>query len=137
VLIAGGYTCDANGNCNSLSSAELYDPALGLFTSAGNMAASRAGHSVTLLNNGTVLIAAGKTCASAASCSALSTSEIYDPILNIFRATGSLNTARYDATAALLDSGSVLISGGSDGTSFPRPRSYLIRSAEFSRPMPS
>ena len=53
VLIAGGYTCDAIGDCNSLSSAELYDPAAGTFTSAGNMMESRAGHSMMLLNDGT------------------------------------------------------------------------------------
>jgi hypothetical protein len=60
VLIAGGYTCDSNGNCASLSSAEIYDPVAGTFSSAGNMTIDRYGHTMTLLNNGQVLIAGGE-----------------------------------------------------------------------------
>jgi len=62
VFIAGGSTCNSNGNCASLSSAEIYDPASGTFASAGNMAVARDGHTMTLLPDGTVLIAGGETC---------------------------------------------------------------------------
>jgi hypothetical protein len=62
VLIAGGSTCDPFGNCFSLSSAEIFDPVSGAFTSAGNMLAARDGHTMTLLADGRVLIAGGESC---------------------------------------------------------------------------
>jgi len=119
VLVAGGYSCDANQNCTSLNSAEIYDPGAGTFSSAGNMTVDRYGHTMTLLSTGKVLIAGGQTCSSATSCTALSTAELYDPIAGTFTATGNLNAARFNAAAVALSSGQVLIAGGFDGTNFP------------------
>jgi hypothetical protein len=119
VLIAGGYSCDASGNCASLQSAEIYNPSSGAFSTAGNMTVARSGHTATLLGNGKVLIAAGETCSSATSCTTLSTAEVYDPVAGTFTATGSLNAARFNASTILLASGQVLIAGGYDGTNYP------------------
>ncbi|HYM79487.1 MAG TPA: choice-of-anchor D domain-containing protein [Candidatus Dormibacteraeota bacterium] len=121
VLFAGGYACDSGGNCNSLSSAEVFQMpfSFGYFTGAGNMTVARSGQTVTLLNNGRVLIAGGQNCTSATSCTTLNTAEIYDPIAGSFTATGNLNAARYNAVAVTLNSGLVLIAGGFDGTSYP------------------
>jgi hypothetical protein len=119
VLIAGGYSCDASGNCASLQSAEIYNPASGTFSTVGNMTVARSGHTATLLGNGKVLIAAGETCSSATSCTTLSAAEVYDPVAGTFTATGSLNAARFNASAILLTSGQVLIAGGFDGTNYP------------------
>jgi N-acetylneuraminic acid mutarotase len=116
VLVAGGYFCDSAGNCSSLSSAELYNPSAGTFSSAGNMTVARGGQTMTLLNNGTVLIAGGQTCTTATSCMALSSAEIYDPVAATFTATANnMSAARYGASAVALDSGQVLIAGGFDG----------------------
>ena len=143
VLIAGGSTCDLNGNCSSLSSAEIYNPASGTFTSAGSMEVARDGHTMTLLPDGTVLIAGGESCnvsrgsenrpagaplfdgaqlvyasftpaTGSMSCGAQLTAEIYDPVSGSFAYSGSLNVARYNAAAVRLANGSVLIVGGSD-----------------------
>jgi hypothetical protein len=119
VLIAGGYSCDSSGNCVSLNSAEIYDPIGSAFSSAGTMTASRYAHTMTLLNNGKVLIAGGESCTSSTTCSALQTAEVYDPVSGTFSATGSLNAARFNAAAVALTSGQVLIAGGFDGTNFP------------------
>jgi len=120
VLHAGGYFCDGSGNCSSLSSAEIFSPATGSFTSAGNMTVARSGQTMTLLGNGTVLIAGGETCTSATSCSALSSAEIYDPIAGTFTSTStSMSAARFGASAVALSSGLVLIAGGFDGTNMP------------------
>ena len=119
VLIAGGYSCDSNGNCASLQSAEIYDPASGTFSGAGNMTINRDSHTMTLLNSGQVLIAGGENCTSATSCSALNNAEIYDPLAGAFTAIASLNAARFNASAIALNSGQVLIAGGFNGTSYP------------------
>jgi hypothetical protein len=119
VLVAGGYSCDSNGNCASLKSAEIYDPVSGTFSSAGNMTIDRYGHTMTLMSSGQVLIAGGETCSSATSCSALSAAELYDPVAGTFTATGNLNAARFNASAVALTSGLVLVAGGFDGTNYP------------------
>ena len=62
VLITGGATCNSSGTCASLSSAEIYNHVSGTFVSAGNMNVARDGHTMTLLSDGTVLIAGGETC---------------------------------------------------------------------------
>lgn len=118
VLVAGGYSCDSNGNCSSLSSAEIYDPAAGTFSSAGTMTVARDGHTMTMLNNGQVLIAGGETCTSATLCVALNTAELYNPALGTFTATGNLNKARFNASAVRLSTGQVFIAGGFDGTNY-------------------
>ena len=59
VLVAGGD--DNNGSTESFwSSAELYDPAVGTWSDAGNMAVARLGATATLLPNGKVLVAGGQ-----------------------------------------------------------------------------
>jgi N-acetylneuraminic acid mutarotase len=120
VLIAGGYTCDASGNCSSLSSSEIYSPSAATFSTVGNLTVARSGQTMTLLSNGTVLIAGGQTCTTATSCSALSSAEIYDPVAGTFTATSNgMSAARFGASAVLLNSGLVLIAGGFDGTNLP------------------
>jgi len=120
VLIAGGYFCDTSANCSSLSSAEIYNPSAGTFSSAGNMTVARSGHTMTLLGNGTVLLAGGQTCTTATSCTTLSSAEIYDPVAGTFKTTSTgMSAARFGAAAVTLNSGLVLIVGGFDGTNLP------------------
>jgi hypothetical protein len=84
VLITGGESeaTFAGGSIFSgtEASAELYDAVTGRFTSTGAMSARRAGHTATLLNDGTVLITGGYFYAGigAGSC-CFASAELYIP----------------------------------------------------------
>src|SRR5262249_22032411 len=60
VVIAGGFGNGIPGLFDiSLASSELYDPSLGVFSSASNLATSRLGHTATRFSDDTVLFAGG------------------------------------------------------------------------------
>lgn len=99
VLITGGYVRSATEQTLT-KSAELYDPASGVFTPVGDMGAARAGHSATLLPNGEVLITGG----------GIADAEVFDPATNSFTSTGSASS-KWVSTATLLTHGRVLITG--------------------------
>ena len=105
VLVAGG----ANGHAQSLSSAELYDPATGTWTLTGSMAIGRDVPTATLLPDGPVLVAGGFNENTGAF---LSSAELYNPITGLWTSTGSMNVARQTQGATLLNNGLVLVAGG-------------------------
>lgn len=103
VLLAGGTS--AGGA--PLASAEIYDPALNTFTlTASSMTSARTGHIAALLPDKRVLLAGG----------GIATAEIYDPVAGTFTATGAPLVARTGGRAVVLQSGNVMIDGGSDGS---------------------
>jgi hypothetical protein len=59
ILIAGGVVSeDPNTGAEEITfTAELYDPATGLFNRTGSMVSARTFHTATLLSNGMVLVA--------------------------------------------------------------------------------
>jgi len=109
ILIAGGQD-DAG---NYLATAEIYNPATGIFTPTGNLITARAGHTATSLLNGQVLIAGGTN-----SGGLLSSVEIFSPGSGTFIAPSgprsTLTTARSGHAAALMADGRILITGGAD-----------------------
>jgi galactose oxidase-like protein/Big-like domain-containing protein len=107
VLIAGGVDATDPNMTVATATAEIYDPATGVFSPTGSMIAARVGHTATLLANGRVLITGG---------SGLSTAEVYDPATGSFSATGNMGLARASHTATLLPNGTVLVAGGGDST---------------------
>ncbi len=69
VLVAGGADTDGF----AFSSAELYNPASGTWTSTGDLKTGRHSHTATLLPGGKVLVAAGRD-----NNSAFDSAELYD-----------------------------------------------------------
>lgn len=108
VLVVGGYSIDDNSF--PLASAEIYDPATGIFSATGSLSTARRNHTATLLNNGKVLVAGGYN--GGDSSNNLDAPEIYDPATGIFSVTGSMGTPRRYPTANLLLDGKVLVVGG-------------------------
>ena len=108
VLVTGGFSSSPNGII-TLSSAELYDPDTGAWTSIGSLSSARYRHTASLLSNGKVLVAGGW---GVGGISPLSSAELYDPHVGIWATTGSMNNTRGNSTATLLTNGKVLVVGG-------------------------
>ncbi len=103
VLVAGGINLASNPV--TVDSAELYDPATGLWTITGPMTQHREEHSAVLLNNGQVLVEGGGT----------TTSELYNPVSGTWTASGA--PANNGMTEGLLlPDGEALIEGSTAGT---------------------
>jgi hypothetical protein len=111
VLISGGGSRQGFGQ--SLSSAEIYDPATGKFSPTGSMTDPRAWQSASTLADGRVLIAGGQKGMHGAY---ISSAEIFDPLTEKFTAVGSMHVARSNQTATTLSDGRSFIAGGDDGS---------------------
>lgn len=108
VLISGGATDAVDG-----ATAELYNPATGLFESVnGAMAVPRRFHAAALLDDGRVAIFGGES----QDNWVRGTAEVFDPIAKTFSPFGRMSIPRSHATANLLitgpRSGKVLVFGG-------------------------
>jgi Kelch motif protein len=108
VLIAGGLVNDRlDGNISA--SAELFEPTSGgAWTAARPMIEARWGHTATLLQDGTVLVAGSYV----NSGDPLASAELYDPGTGRWTATGTMRHGRGGHTATLLRDGRVLVVGG-------------------------
>ena len=110
VLVAAGY--GSTGSPPPLTSAELYDPVAGTWSSAGNLSTARIEHTATLLPNGQVLVVGGQD----GNNNSFASAELYNPSSNSWSVTGSLASARTNHTATLLQNGLVLVAGGTNAS---------------------
>jgi photosystem II stability/assembly factor-like uncharacterized protein len=124
VLVFGGINYN-NQNPSPLNSAELYDPATGVWSFTGGLNTARLSFTATLLQNGKVLVAGGSQCAPPQGCLQTNSAEIYDPATETWSLTGSLNTARSFHTTTLLANGKLLVAGGDNCATSQGPCSYL------------
>jgi MYXO-CTERM domain-containing protein len=107
VLVAGGYKVTGSTR-ECLSSAELWDPALGRWSSTGSLSTARTGATVTLLPSGLVLVVGGYD----SNFNFLASAELYDPATGQWFPAAALAKGRFLHTATLLPSGKVLVTGG-------------------------
>jgi hypothetical protein len=134
VLIACGNGTGSlwRGLISPLTSSELYDAIAGTFTPTGSTNAARFGHTATLLNNGTVLIAGGTGFSHIPpGREPLNSAELYNPATGIFTATGNMNAVHWLHTATLLNNGQVLIAGGQDGNANTTAELYNLSTGTF------
>jgi hypothetical protein len=102
VLLADGAVLILGGG---ESSAEVFDPATGAFSPAGNMQTEPVTFSSSaLLQDGKVLVVGG----------AGDHAELYDPATRTFAETGRMVHARASPTVTVLEDGKVLVVGGVD-----------------------
>jgi len=132
VLVAGGHTTanfiGSSGNnistsrISPLASSELYHPATGTWTPAGDLREARSFHTATLLtgspaqcgsNCGKVLVTGGQR-AGTSHAETVGSAELYDPATGQWRFTAALGTPRYFHTATRLRDGKVLVVAGAD-----------------------
>ena len=125
VLIAGG----SNGCAPDFSDdppwdplfAELYEPKSRSFQGGGNMSTTRVGHVAIRLANGRVLVLGGIPTVQNLHEQPPNPSyaELYDPVLHTFSPVADITILQTGYTAALLNSGMVLIAGGANSTGKP------------------
>lgn len=77
------------------------------FSATGALSGGRAGHTATLLPNGTLLVLGGYN-----GTVRLTSAELYNPAAGTWTPTGALSTGRTTQTATLLSNGKVLAAGG-------------------------
>jgi hypothetical protein len=107
-----GYSYGGDGNLASASDTSTTLSVVdGIFSNIGNL--DIVNQTMTLLNNGMVLIAGGYTTASPQSPV---NPQLYNPATGTFSPTGTMSVPRSQHHATLLNNGTVLITGGNDST---------------------
>ncbi|MEP7122452.1 MAG: kelch repeat-containing protein [Byssovorax sp.] len=101
VLVVGG-----TGGAQSTTTAEIFDPKSGAWTSTPPLAHDHWGATLTVLPTGRVLLAGGTPGALGGA------SELFDPVLGAWTEVASMSTPRRYHTATLLLNGRVLVTGG-------------------------
>ena len=101
VLVLGG-----EDGKTALSTAELYDPSTGRFSTAGPIGTARMGPAAALFADGRVIVPCGSPDTGPAK-----TVDLLDPMTGRFDATGPLSAAESDCSAVALRDGRILVVG--------------------------
>lgn len=116
VLFTGGGLVMAQtpNSFQTLSACQVYDPVTGKFNSVAPMLEAHAGHTATLLADGTVLVVGGVTGNGESGILSSPTSDVerYDPKTNTWAEVGSEIIGREEQSVVLLHDGRVMVIGG-------------------------
>lgn len=129
-LLPDGRVLVVGGNY-SITTSEIYDPALNQWSAAGNLSTARIGHTATLLPNGHVLVLGGRY-SFGFGASASQRAELYDPATNRWQLSTESQIGRNLHTATLLKDGNVLVAGGDIGNSNTTAELYMAGSGQWS-----
>jgi hypothetical protein len=108
VLVVGGRDPAGMFTLVGLRSAEIYNPVSGTWTPTGDLGVGRYAQTATLLNDGRVLVAGGKT---RDIDPTLASAELYDPATGMWTDTGAMHEAQSGHVATRLSDGSVFVLG--------------------------
>ncbi len=112
VLVTGGAILP---DFTTVDSAEIFDPETLTFTMLSErLSEPKWSHTGIRLADGKVLLMGGRTAQDPSTPGArvLTGADLFDPVTNTFTPTGSMNVARRDPCAVLLDNGRVFVTGG-------------------------
>jgi large repetitive protein len=112
------------------NTAEQYNPETGQFRATGMLLGERILDTVTLLNNGKVLIVGGEGRITGQPPGCLRYAELYDPVIGQSRLTGMLNQPRANHQVTLLNNGKVLITGGSHECCSEKEYNQILKKKE-------
>jgi N-acetylneuraminic acid mutarotase len=134
VLVAGGYETyfvDAiYEHQRAMGSCDIYDPEADTWTATGMLISERNMHAASLLADGRVLVSGGFFLDSSYAGSAiehLASCEIYDLATGNWSATASMGIAREGHCAAVLSTGEVLVTCGTNATPSGTPTSEVYQ----------
>jgi streptogramin lyase len=119
VLVAGGLTGPGTALV-STATAELYNPATGLFTPTGSMSIPRGHYAPTILNDGTIFIQGGAT------LPAGTNADVYNLVTGTFRTTANFTAVQAGMRDAILPDGTVLLASGVNSQSVAVPNSEVF-----------
>jgi hypothetical protein len=128
ILVSNGHNSVTGTTGAPIQSIEIYDPATGTFTAAGNTLVARHGNRVTRLDNGKTIFVGGQTTADPTP-SVTDSAELYNHVTGSFSDTDNLNTARRNFAQWSLPNGKILVAGGYDASA------TVLSSAELYTPL--
>jgi N-acetylneuraminic acid mutarotase len=111
ILVAGGWPSTDASSSSPHTSAEVFDPATGVWSMAGSMVFRRSSPASVLLADGRVLVTGGHDGASNG-YQGTTQCQLYDPATGTWAAAASMGTAREAHRAVRLHDGRVLVVGG-------------------------
>jgi Kelch motif/Galactose oxidase, central domain len=141
LLVAGGYAPSAEPVSPATGytrTAEIYDPATDTWMEAANMSTGRFQPTMTVLQDGRVLVAGGsgdiETADGVRAAVPLASAEIYDPQTDRWTDVPPMSVPRSLHTATRLPDGEVLVAGGYDDASGELSSAELYDPAGGRRP---
>ncbi len=114
ILVVGGLA-SLKPNISPHSVSEIYSSQTMDFSETGSLQTGRYGHTATLMNDGNILITGGFTHDEYGKKQMLESAELYYTADREFGNVGKMAYLRAGHTATLLDDGSVIVIGGTDG----------------------
>ncbi|MGD8779197.1 MAG: kelch repeat-containing protein [Ignavibacteria bacterium] len=128
VLVTGGSFINNELHTSGyLNVCEIYDPSTNKWSLTDTLKSKRAGHTMTKLKDGRILVAGGFN----ENELFINKCEIFDPNTNTWSSADSLDFARNAHSAILLPDGKVLVAGGEDGVN---PTDPWLSSCELYNP---